>query len=73
MLIYAVVSWLPGLRGRWTDYLAMVIEPVLIPIRRYIPPVYGLDLSFMIVLLVLRFLSRAIIPHECYYGSGMYI
>jgi YggT family protein len=60
MLVYAVVSWIPSLRGRWTDYLAMVIEPVLTPVRRIIPPLGGLDLSFLVVFLVLQFVMRMI-------------
>ncbi|HEY0396329.1 MAG TPA: YggT family protein [Candidatus Elarobacter sp.] len=60
MLIYAVVSWVPSLRGRWTDYLAMVIEPVLTPVRRIIPPLGGLDISYLIVFIVLQFVLRLI-------------
>ena len=60
MLVYAVVSWVPSLRGRWTDYLAMAIEPVLTPVRRVIPPLGGLDISFLIVFIVLQFVLRLI-------------
>lgn len=60
MLVYAVVSWLPGLRGRWTDYLAMAVEPVLVPVRRVIPPIGGIDISFLIVLIILQFVMRMI-------------
>jgi YggT family protein len=38
--------------------LGSVIEPVLTPIRRVIPPLGGLDLAFLIVLLVLQLLVR---------------
>jgi YggT family protein len=65
MLVYAVVSWVPSLRGRWTDYLAMVIEPVLVPIRRVIPPLGGLDLSFLVVFIVLQFVMRMIASEPC--------
>ncbi len=58
LLIYAIVSWVPSLRGRWTNVLAALVEPVLIPIRRIIPPLGGLDLAFLIVLLVLQLLVR---------------
>jgi YggT family protein len=55
MFVYAVISWIPDLRrGRWVYALASVIEPVLTPIRRVIPPVGGLDLAFLIVILVLQ-------------------
>ena len=59
LLVYAIVSWFPDLRrGRWVYFLASIVEPVLMPIRRIIPPVGGLDLAFLIVLLVLQLLVR---------------
>jgi YggT family protein len=59
LLVYAVLSWIPDLRrGRWVYYLASVIEPVLVPIRRIIPPLGGLDLAFLVLLLVLQLLVR---------------
>jgi YggT family protein len=59
LIVYAVMSWIPDLRrGRWTYYLASVIEPVLVPIRRIIPPLGGLDLAFLVLLLVLQLLVR---------------
>lgn len=59
MFVYAVCSWIPDLRrGRWFYTLASFIEPVLMPIRRIIPPVGGLDLAFLIVILVLQLLVR---------------
>jgi YggT family protein len=70
MLVYAVVSWIPSLRGRWTDYLAMVIEPLLQPLRRIIPPMGGLDLSFLVLILAIQFLLRPLIissmSHACF-------
>ncbi len=58
MLVYALVSWVPSLRGRWTDYVAMLVEPVLTPVRRIIPPMGGLDISFLVVILALQFVVR---------------
>jgi YggT family protein len=59
LLAYAVVSWIPDLRSsRFAYYLARLVEPVLTPVRRIIPPVGGLDLAFLVVLLVLQLLIR---------------
>jgi YggT family protein len=59
LLVYAVVSWIPDLRrGRWVYYLAALVEPVLMPVRRIIPPIGGLDIAFLVVLLVLQLLIR---------------
>jgi len=65
MLIYAVVSWVPSLRGRWFDYVAMAVEPVLVPVRRIIPPLGGLDLSFLVVLIVLQIVARIVANEPC--------
>ncbi len=67
MIVYAVVSWIPDIRGRWTDYLAMVVDPVLEPVRRIIPPVGGLDLSFLVVFILLQFLGNLILRSTCSY------
>ena len=61
MLIYAVVSWVPSLRGRWSEYLSMLVEPVLTPVRRIIPPVGGLDLSFLVVIILLQIVDSSIV------------
>ena len=65
LFVYALLSWVPSLRGRWSDYLAMLIEPVLAPVRRVIPPLGGLDLSFMVVFfLILTVLNAIVAPQQ---------
>jgi YggT family protein len=66
MLVYAVVSWVPSIRGRWTDYVAMLVEPVLVPVRRVIPPLGGLDLSFLVVIVVLQLVLSNIVQPQLY-------
>jgi YggT family protein len=71
LLAYAVVSWIPSLQGRWSSYLARIVEPVLQPIRRVIPPVGGLDIAFLIVLIVVGWASGALLRFSCgYYFVG---
>ena len=64
-----VVSWLVAFGVlntrndvvyRILDMLNRVTEPLLRPIRRLIPPMGGLDLSPMIVLLIIYVLQREI-------------
>jgi YggT family protein len=57
LLVYALLSWVPSIRGRWTQYVAMLVEPVLTPVRRIIPPIGGLDVSFIIVLIVVQLVA----------------
>ncbi len=66
LLIYAVISWIPDIRGPWVRYLAMLVEPVLAPVRRIIPPVGGLDLAFLVVLLVLNYLIVPLLARAAY-------
>jgi YggT family protein len=68
LIIYAVVSWIPSLRGRWTDYVTLLVEPVLQPLRRVIPAVAGLDLSYLVLILLVQWLSHVIVPDACYFS-----
>ncbi len=72
LLIYAVVSWIPDIRGPWVRYLAAIVEPVLAPVRRIIPPLGGLDLAFLVVLLVLQMVVVPLLQRAaftaCYIG-----
>jgi YggT family protein len=73
MILYAVVSWIPSIRGRWSDYLAMLVEPVIVPVRRIIPPIGGIDLSFLVVLIVIQLVdNNIVVPQKfqaCLYMS----
>jgi YggT family protein len=61
LLIYALLSWIPDLRGRWSDYLALLIEPLLTPIRRIVPPLGGLDMAFLVLILLLQIIVRPLL------------
>lgn len=61
MLVYAVLSWVPDLRGSWSRYVEMVVEPVLIPVRRLVPPAMGIDWSFLIVMAILWLIDRLVL------------
>jgi YggT family protein len=73
MIAYAVVSWIPSIRGRWSDYLAMLVEPVLVPVRRLIPPAGGFDLAFIVVLLIIQVVNGTIVRQNlfnaCMFGG----
>jgi YggT family protein len=61
----ALISWVsPDPRNPIVMVLRQVTEPVLWPIRRLLPPwrTGGLDLSPLIVLLVIQFAERVILP-----------
>jgi len=55
LLIYVVLSWVaPDLRNPAVQLLGRVCEPVLRPVRRLLPPLGGLDLSPLLVLIALQ-------------------
>lgn len=58
LIVRAVLSWIAvapdsGLRPV-VDGVVAVTEPVLAPVRRVIPPVGGLDLSVLLVILLIN-------------------
>lgn len=56
LFIYVVLSWFGDREGRnpMTSLLAELVEPLLRPARRLVPPIGGLDLSPLIVILLLQ-------------------
>ncbi|PCJ49604.1 MAG: hypothetical protein COA74_05480 [Gammaproteobacteria bacterium] len=61
ILIRVVISWVsPGLNNPIMSVIYQISEPVMAPVRRLIPPIGGLDLSSLILLLALQFSLQAI-------------
>src|SRR5262249_41062877 len=61
----ALISWVsPDPRNPIVMVLRQVTDPVLAPVRRLLPPwkTGGLDLSPVIVLIVIQFVERVILP-----------
>jgi YggT family protein len=65
--IRAIVSWLFvfGVRNevliQINQALSALTEPILAPIRRYVPAAGGLDLSFLVVVLGLQFVRMVLL------------
>lgn len=58
VLVYALLSWVaPGGHGPGSQLLARICEPLLRPLRRIVPPIGGLDLSALFVLIGLQALQ----------------
>lgn len=63
ILIQAVLSWVnPGAYNPVSSILHNLTEPVLGPVRRYIPPMSGLDLSPLVAILGLQVLKMLVLP-----------
>ena len=71
IIISAVLSWLVAfdvinLRNRLVynvaSFLDAVTRPILRPVQKVIPPIGGVDISPIIVLLVIQGFSRYLLP-----------
>lgn len=61
LLIYVISSWVtPGGYNPAIAMLASLVEPMLAPFRRIVPPIAGFDLSPLFALLLIGFLTRVI-------------
>jgi YggT family protein len=62
IFVQAILSWVnPDPYNPISSLLNSLTWPVLQPIRRYIPPIGGLDLSALVALIGLMFLKRLIL------------
>ncbi|MCW8890441.1 MAG: YggT family protein [Sedimenticola sp.] len=63
ILIQVILSWVnPGHYNPATALLHSITQPILKPAQRLIPPISGLDLSPMLVLVGLQLLKMLLLP-----------
>lgn len=72
IFIVAIMSWLiafnvinvynSGVRSIW-DALNAITEPMLRPIRRYLPLMGGIDISPLILIVLIEFIRKVLIPN----------
>jgi YggT family protein len=71
LIITAVMSWLVAfsvinvrndLVRQLLYTLDLLTEPALRPIRRFVPPLGGLDLSFLVLFILIQLVRAVIIP-----------
>jgi YggT family protein len=80
LIAAAIMSWLTafGVVNRYNravatidDILYRVTEPALRPLRRFIPPLGGVDISFIVLILLLIFVQNLLFEYfgraACYY------
>jgi YggT family protein len=70
LFVTAVLSWLVAFSVVNTrhplvsiigDILYRITEPLLKPIRRYVPNVGGLDMSFLVLIVLIWFIQQVVI------------
>ena len=71
LIVAAVISWLiafdvisarNNLVKSVLPTLFVLTEPALRPIRRFVPPLGGLDLSFLVLFILIQLVRMVIIP-----------
>jgi YggT family protein len=81
LIVNVVISWLYAfdvesrrnsfVRAVW-EFTSRVSDPLLRPLRRLIPPIAGVDLSVLVLLLILQLLLRPLLAwlYLLLIGSG---
>ena len=63
ILIWCVLSWFPNIR--WYDQpfklLDQLVQPIIAPFRKIIPPVANFDLSPMVALFALQLIQMLVL------------
>ena len=61
ILVRVALSWFsPYPKNEWQRIVFRISEPILAPVRRWMPPVSGLDLSPLVVTMAILFVIAAI-------------
>ena len=77
LFAYIILSWLIAFNvvnryqpfvARLNDVLTRIVEPLLRPIRRFMPDLGGVDLSPIVLILLLNFLNR--VMYSYFYTIG---
>lgn len=61
LISFKIVNPYQPFVSKVNEVLSRLIEPALKPIRKYIPPVSGVDLSPIVLILLLRFVEYALV------------
>jgi len=71
IIVQALLSWVnPGHYNPVSSILYSLTEPLLRPARRLLPPISGIDLSPLLVLLALQVVKMLVVPPLMYLASG---
>tara|TARA_R110001583_G_scaffold26757_2_gene96240 strand:- start:5592 stop:6086 length:495 start_codon:yes stop_codon:yes gene_type:complete len=57
LVLRAILSWISKGQNPIEAVMIQLSEPLLAPVRRFIPPIGGLDLSMIVVLVALQFVE----------------
>jgi len=62
ILLRVLFSWInPDPSNALVRFIYQITEPILAPLRRYIPPVAGMDITPMVAIMILELLRRLLL------------
>jgi YggT family protein len=71
IIVQAILSWVnPGHYNPVSSILYSLTEPLLRPARQLLPPISGIDLSPLLVLLALQVVKMLVVPPLMYLASS---
>jgi YggT family protein len=62
LFIWCLLSWFPNINRREQPWATLdnIVRPIMAPIQKIIPPIGNIDISPIVLMLVLQFLSRGL-------------
>lgn len=69
LILRAILSWVSQGQNPIEMVMVQLTEPFLGPIRRIIPPMGGLDLSLLVLMIILNFLNILMVQYIPYWAS----
>lgn len=84
LLVYVVISWLyafdiisrrNAFLGSLWEFTRRLSDPMLRPLRRLIPPIGGVDLSVLVLMLLIELVRAQILPwlYRLLVGQGPFL
>jgi YggT family protein len=63
IIVRAVLSWFPNLDygHPLIRFILRVTDPILVPLRRVIPPLGGIDLTPLVAILLVQFVGKLVL------------
>ncbi|OIP24121.1 hypothetical protein AUK11_04040 [bacterium CG2_30_37_16] len=58
MFIRAILSCLPNARGRISDFIVQITDPMLNPVRKFVPVTGGVDFSPLVFFFLIKVLHE---------------
>lgn len=69
LIIRAILSWFNQGYNPIVMIMGQLTEPILAPVRRIIPPIGGLDLSVMLVIIGMNFINMLLAQYVPFWAA----